>query len=203
MTKIILDFITAHSFVEGFAANVAAALVVALVLGFLGWAVKRWSDRQAQNEDKPEVKLVFRKQTAGRFRFAEFLVANPFAQQLVVTEIRLRGFGSGERIAPALWSEGQEVAIPRFEIADGRTFSLRAPIRPSNEFRKWSTVKFFPWHHRLPNGGVMRLAINLRIKRPAPQRREWIYKFETVIPEVGKEASFDPVNVRAVWCPCG
>jgi hypothetical protein len=191
---VILEFFTSDNLNEFFVTSLAG-----LVVAVIGWVASRWWTRRHRDEPWPEVKLTIRSQVAGRFRFAEFLVANPFAEPIIVTEIGLRGWGSGERIAPALWQEGQAVAVPNFQFANGRTYSLQVQIRRSDDIRKWTPVKFFPWHINLPHGGIMRLAINLRIQQLPPRRATWIYKFDVLVPSVGANAAFDPFSVRRTW----
>jgi hypothetical protein len=186
----VLEFLIAHTFEVVFWAIGLIAIAVCVGL----WLKHRFQRKRAE---VPDVVLAVRDQATGRFRLAEFLCANPFSYNLRVTEIKIVGWDSGERIAPALWTESNNGAVPHFELADGRALSLNVEVRPSEEKRKWTPITFFAWHHRLPSAGAMRLKLRIRVEQMPSRRGAWRYEFDANIPDIGKYRSFIPTKTAS------
>jgi len=130
--------------------------------------------------ERPEVLLVLgRRRPDSDWRLARFSIRNLINQQLVVTEIALRG-SSGCRISAAVGEfENWRVDDKR----GGRTLRLSQIIRPSTRQSLRQDVAFFVRHPRDSDGARHYVKVTILLEHRMDRSRRWRVTLEGQLPQ--------------------
>lgn len=145
--------------------------------------------------ERPEVLLILgRRRPESDWRQASFSIRNLINQQLVVTEIALRG-SSGCRITAAI-GEFDNWRIDDTRI--GRTLRLNQIIRPSTRQASRQEVLFFIRHPRDGGGARHFVKVAILLEHRMDRSRRWRITLEGQLPQEPSDPRlFGPFGAHA------
>ncbi|MGP8122325.1 MAG: hypothetical protein ACLP8B_17615 [Xanthobacteraceae bacterium] len=145
--------------------------------------------------ERPEVLLVLgRRRPDSEWRQASFSIRNLINQQLVVTEIALRG-SSGCRITAAI-GEFENWRVDDKRI--GRTLRLNQIIRPSTKQSSRQDVPFFVRHPRDGEGARHFVKVAILLEHRMDRSRRWRITLEGQLPQAPSDPRlYGPFGVHA------
>jgi len=145
--------------------------------------------------ERPEVLLILgRRRPDSGWRQASFSIRNLINQQLVVSEIAVRGT-SGCRITAAIGE------FDNWRMDDkrvGRTLRLNQIIRPSGRQASRQDVPFFVRHPRDGDGARHYVKVTILLEHRMDRSRRWRVTLEGQLPQVPSDPRlFGPFGAHA------